>query len=433
MPQFRLRALAPGRWCVGRNPDGSKLFKDFTPEICREQYRRNQELIDAGIPVPVCWEHRDDQRPGRLSLDDWNSERAKGTAGHVKKYEIDEKHQVWNVIEIPDDADGKKAEIVRFCSPEIDRFTDGTGKDWGEVFTHIALTPRPRQHGQPPITRLSLTYTGPLRLGEDDEEEKPAKDTKRKAEDAQDADKKDDSEEKDTPTEFGSLIEALTAAGMVIPEEVKDLAGLIIAIKANQGGDDDPYGPDDPSDVTEVSRQSPISMSHGAGDDADHPAGGDDEDDDEEADDDTPEPPTPARKGKTRMSNDATHPALKKQQEQAAAFARKGLGERINGLVKSGRIPPVVADQLRKEAGKVRLSFSADGDLEPNAVLTKVEAYEALPKGQSFTKRDKRTRMSHAREVEQPRHVTDDGEEADESQEAREHRQKAFGAMVGRQ
>jgi hypothetical protein len=135
------------------------------------------------------------------------------------------------------------------------------------------------------------------------------------------------------------------------------------------------------------------------------------------------------------MSTDAVSPALKKQQEQAAGFARKGLAGRIDALVKTGRIPPVVADGLKKEAGKVRLSFSADGDLEPNAVLTKVEAYEALPKGQSFTPRNgrgKKTRLSHAREVEQPGHVTDDNDAPDESGKAREERQKAFEQTTGR-
>jgi hypothetical protein len=180
----------------------------------------------------------------------------------VKRYELDatgcsERDQV------PDEGDGKQAETVRFCSPEIDYFTDGTGKDWGEVFTHIALTPRPRQHGQPPIARLSLTYTGPIRLGEESDDD--TKDTKRKAEDAQDGDKKDDSEEKDTPTEFGALVEALVAKGFIVPEEVKDMAGLIIAIKASpdDGGGDGLDDLDDPNAVQQVSRQSPIAMSHG--------------------------------------------------------------------------------------------------------------------------------------------------------------------------
>jgi hypothetical protein len=440
MPQFRLRALSPGRKCVGRNPDGSKRFVNFTLEYCLDQFRQNSALLAAGIPVPVSWEHRDDQKPGRLSRDDWASARAKGTAGWVDQYQQLPDGAFDALITVPDDSDGKQAEVVRFCSPEIDRFTDQTGKDWGEVITHLALTPRPIQHDQPPIARLSVLSAGPVRLAVDpkkgtdmaDEKDDDTKDVKRKAEDAQDGDKKDDSEEKDAPTEFGALVEALVAKGFIVPEEVKDMAGLIIAIKASpdDGGGDGLDDLDDPNAVQQVSRQSPIAMSH--------TKDGEDEDEKEDDDeDDTVDLPAnrAGGKGRTRMSTDTVSPALKKQQEQAAGLARKGLTGRIDALVKTGRIPPVVADGLKKEAGKVRLSFSGDGDLEPNAVLTKVEAYEALPKGQSFTTRNgrgRKTRLSHAREVEQPGHVTDDNDAPDESVKAREERQKAFEQTTGR-
>src|SRR5262245_3170246 len=162
MAEFRSLVLAPGRRCVGKNPDGSKRYVTFTADYCRDKADRGNRMLAKGINIPVCWEHRADGKPRKLSKDDWASERAKGTAGSAKRFEVDADNRVFAVHEIPDDSDAKRAEVVRFCSPEINAFTDGDGEDWGEVITHIALTPRPVQHEQPPIARLSLT--GPIRL-----------------------------------------------------------------------------------------------------------------------------------------------------------------------------------------------------------------------------------------------------------------------------
>lgn len=155
MARFRLQVLTPGTWVVGRNPDGTPRTHTFTVEDSRNFASQGNAMLQSGINVPVCWEHQDRQRPGRLSKDDWAKEKALGTTGWAERYLVSKSTgAAFAEVEIPDEADAKKAEVVRFCSPEIDKFQDGSSKDWGTVFTHLALTPRPVQHGQAPILRL---------------------------------------------------------------------------------------------------------------------------------------------------------------------------------------------------------------------------------------------------------------------------------------
>ena len=339
MAKLKLQVLAPGKRFVGRNADGSKRFIDFTPDYCRAQYERNSALLAAGVPVPASWEHRDDARPGRLSRDDAVSARAKGTAGFVDSYELDSANRVFATVDVPDESDAKRAETIKFCSPEIDRFTDGTGKDWGEVFTHIALTPRPVQHEQQPITRLSLTYAGPIRLAIDNEGKDMADDAPKK--------KDGEGEGDGAGAELKDLIEALKGAGLTIPEEVTDIPGLIIAVKA---------------------------------------CGGEENDEDED-DGELPENVGEAGSPPVQMS-------LAKANARAETMTRKELGRRINSLLKSGRVSPPIAQGMKSRLDKVRLSFDKEGEPKRNSVTTEIEAYEKLPKGCVWSKNGKRVRLS---------------------------------------
>jgi hypothetical protein len=259
--QFRLQVLTPGRWYAGKNSDGTKRYLDFTPEYIRHQYRKNKKLLETGIPVPAPFEHRDDARPGSILLDDLASLKARSTAGWITDYQLDDRDRLFAVVNIPHADDQKRAEAIRFCSPELDQFIDSTGKDWGRVITHVALTPRPRQHTQQPITRLSSGGRNPIRLAIDP----------RTGEDMFDFDNLDDDGRcASRPTEFGALVEALQGRGLVIPAEVHDLAGLVIAVRANpclcdDEDEDEDEDLDDEYAEDAMNQQygrSPVTMSH---------------------------------------------------------------------------------------------------------------------------------------------------------------------------
>lgn len=341
MAKLRLQALAPGKRFVGRDKDGSKRFVNFTPEYCRQQFEANSALVASGIPVPASWEHRDDARPGRLSRDDMASARAKGTLGFVEKYEIDDKSRVFAIVDAPNEVDAKKAETVRFCSPEIDQFTDGTGKEWGEVFTHIAITPRPVQHDQQPITRLSLTYAGPIRLSVDPE----------KGEDMAEENETETETEGDGSESAGikDLVAALEECGFNIPEEASTLKEIIIAVKAHCGGEGDDDGDGDGDESEVVERQTaPVQMS------------------------------------------------LQKANERAEKTLRKDMERQIDGLLRTGRISPLIAKGLKDRLGKLRLSFDKNGDVKESTVSTEINAYAKLPANSVWSKRGRKTRLSAA-------------------------------------
>lgn len=380
MPKFRLRALTPGRRFVGYHKDGSKRFFDFTPEFCRQQFARNSEMVKADVPVPVCWGHRNDIAVGRMSQDDLATARARGTAGRVEGYELaaDGSGAFDALVDIPDADDARKAEVVRFCSPEIDYVTDGTGRDWGVAISHLALTPRPVQHPQPPIARLSILDGGPIRLALDPSKGTDMADDAAEVEDTEDDETGPETPEPaaQTPEDLKALVAALRKKGFTIPEMVKDLNDIVIAVEASTPpapiAAPDPKPEADGGQVVEGAA-APMTLS-------------------------LPE---------------------QKAQQRAEAMTRKEITGRITKLVNSGRITPDLGKKLTSEATKIRLSFTDAGDVAPNDVLTKIEAYEALGKHTAWKPTGERTRLGlEAREAappyEEPPTAKDDDKVVDE-------------------
>ena len=80
----------------------------------------------------------------------------------------------------------------------------------------------------------------------------------------------------------------------------------------------------------------------------------------------------------------------------------------------------------------VKLSFNADGELKPNRVVTRIEAYEALDLNTAWaeTQDDReKTRLSNVRPAKRPPHATDTDANTDESPEARKKRMAALDEM----
>jgi hypothetical protein len=86
-------------------------------------------MADAGIRVPVPWGHSYDPRDN---------------AGFVEKIELRD-GGLWGRLHVPDDDDAAKlGTTVRGVSVSINpHFVDGSGRDWGEVIEHVALTNYP--------------------------------------------------------------------------------------------------------------------------------------------------------------------------------------------------------------------------------------------------------------------------------------------------
>lgn len=354
MARLKAQVLAPGERLVP-TANGRRRVT-FTPEYVRAQVERNNAMLAAKIPVPASWEHRSDAKPGSSSPDDMASARAKGVAGHVEQYTLED-GKAFVVLDIPDEADSKQAKTVRFVSPRIDRFVDGNGKDWGEVFTHVAITPKPVQHEQPAMIELGFGYPIQLSIDPytgadmDENEEKPA-DVEKKDEPKPEEKKE---EKKPDASQMAQALTLLAGRGIVLPDDTTpDNVWERIITAATALTAVEPPDLNNPANVVETKESSPISMS------------------------------------------------LDKLRKQADSFVRTGYRERLARLVGTGRITPVLSRKIATEVGAVQLSFDDAGELNPNSVGAKIEAYEALEANTAWSPTGKRLDLSHAKEVEPP-------------------------------
>lgn len=173
---------------------------------------------------------------------------------------------------------------------------------------------------------------------------------------------------------IGAVIEALKEVGFMIPDEVCDEQGLVIAIKAGgmpgkDKGDD--LGLDD------------------------HDAGG-------KGGDDQNAPPAKGASaaGSPPMLMSATDPKAKAW----AKADRRALEQRAKDLFNTGRVDRPTAEKLVRQVRAVELSYTQAGDPVAPAVQARIEAYEELPAGQAWSPTGRRDakELSDARAVPVP-------------------------------
>jgi len=365
-----------------RVPTGNakKPFRSvtFTDSDLANVVTIGREKVADGWQIPACWEHQN-VGPVQLSEAEKDAEQTKSTFGRATDFRVG-KGCVEALVEVDDDADLKALKSVRFVSPEVQwDWVDSTGKLWpGLTISHVAATARPVQHKQQAF-QLSHTATGRrLRLS---------------LESIHMADEKETPEEGSGGGEakFKAAIEMLGEHGIVLPDDVTAenawdyLCVALTALKGSKGDDVEPDMDeddlDDTADVAPTTQTPPVSLS------------------------------------------------LQKQQAQAESLARKGLLERTERLMKSGRITPLMAGKLKSEALRVKLSFNGEGDLSDSKLVNQIEAYEALPKNASWSKKGGKAQLSHTTAVEPP-DFTSDGPA--DTPEARKKRLADFEATTQR-
>lgn len=332
MARFRKDTLYPGTY---RLADGRSVT--FTPEKVRHLARRAREMLEAGLQVPVSWDH---QPVGALTEDERRAQKVRNCLGHVEAADLSPEGYLVTEWEVPVPSDAERVPAVRFASPQItEDFVDGTGRLWpGESITHVAVTPRPVQHRQRPVEPVALglgrgkrSYC--LSLGDYE-----------MADDSDDKKKGGDGEgETGKGADFTNLVEALRAKGINVPDEVHDLTTLVIAVKASGGGAPAPEAPDDDLDAE---------LEGGPGGAA--------------------QPPGPVM-----MSLDAQ----KALRDRVLKNERHALQRRINKLFLSGRIQKELRDGLVEQARTVNLGLDAEGRVRPHRLIAQVQAYEQLAPG----------------------------------------------------
>ena len=123
--KFWKELIHEGRW--------TNAHAGFTLDVGRtrlESWKRNfDEMLGAGIRVPVPWGHSYDPRDN---------------AGFLEEIELRDR-SLWGLLHVPDAADAQKlGRTVCGVSVSVNpNFVDGTGHRWGEVIEHVALTNYP--------------------------------------------------------------------------------------------------------------------------------------------------------------------------------------------------------------------------------------------------------------------------------------------------
>jgi hypothetical protein len=329
--------------CLGRQCDRFGRWFEITPAEVGDAKRNASLMLSRGVPVPTVWEHQDieaNQIPNTpAAVAEWKRRYAKFCFGHIGGARVNGRGNLELLHEVPDPADAKQLQKVKFCSPKLYRaYSDSRGGKYrGTTIAHVAATPTPVQYWQRPFElsqgdALYLSYTPP--------EEGTV------ADDADDKGKTKGGAGGD----LGALMDALREKGMTIPDEVKDIGGLIIAIKAGSGA-----GGDTDLDL-----------------------------------DDTPEPGATdadmgADAGATAAGPSAPMLMSDARAEPFRKMAKRDLATRIKNLLRSGRVDRPTAQKLLQKASAVELSFTTAGELTHTPLVAQVEAYEQLPKGLAFS------------------------------------------------
>lgn len=338
--------------CLGEHRDRYGRRLKFDRPYLREFHANAARLLSRGVPVPCVWEHQavDAGSPAaRLAA------YAKYTFGHLAGVRFNDRGNVDLGLEVPDPADRQQLAKTRFVSPKIlNGFRDSAGGVYrGPVVGHLAATPTPVQFGQRPF-QLSKGQTLYLSF------------TPEGSTVADDADKGGDKggAGKGTGGDLSALIDALREKGMTIPDEVSDIPGLIIAVKAGAGS---------------------------GGGDADL-----DNDDDVDLDGDTAAAPGGGG-APMLMSDDRARPLVRGE--------KKALKLRVRDAFQTGRIVRPTAEKLFAKIDAVELSFTREAELVPNKLVTQIDAIEKLGEWTAWKKTGeaKGTELSDGRTVAVPR------------------------------
>jgi hypothetical protein len=150
---------------------GRPAVLDTTPQDIDHYLKNGTAMLAAGIPIPVPLEHQPSATP--MNAADRAANLVRNNAGETKRFETDviktkdgDVHRLMSVLDIKDTGIAEKVKngSVRWVSPWISSFTDGTGKQWDKVVSHVALTTRPRIHSQHAFESVPMAISAALSL-----------------------------------------------------------------------------------------------------------------------------------------------------------------------------------------------------------------------------------------------------------------------------
>lgn len=155
--------IRPGVYWYRDETTGRPRKLVVTPELIRYWHEQGNKMLGLGLTVPVPKEHDFNAHPMTPA------EKLESNAGWVKDYRIKEidgkdgkkiKDVLFSAVDIQDEDFAKKLpRTVRWTSPWINSFTDGSGREWKNVISHLALTTRPRIIDQQPFDSVAAAMS----------------------------------------------------------------------------------------------------------------------------------------------------------------------------------------------------------------------------------------------------------------------------------
>ena len=150
---------SPGKtWYIDQKT-GLPRVLDITPQLTKYWAEQGNAMLSSGLTVPVPYEHDFNAHPMTAK------DKLLNNSGWVKEYRVKNapdgrKDVLYSVLDIQDDEVAKKLpKTIRWTSPWINSFTDGKGKTWNNVISHVALTTRPRIVDQAPFNSIAAALS----------------------------------------------------------------------------------------------------------------------------------------------------------------------------------------------------------------------------------------------------------------------------------
>jgi hypothetical protein len=158
--------IRPGTYWYSDPETGLPRKYVATPQDVKHFHDAGNEMLAAGLSIPVPLEHQPGAKP--LTPAEKAAQQLKNNAGWNQKYLLKkipgddgkEVEALFGGVEIVDkEVAGKLGGAIRWTSPTISSFTDGNGKEWKNVITHLALTTRPRITKQQPFPSVQAAMS----------------------------------------------------------------------------------------------------------------------------------------------------------------------------------------------------------------------------------------------------------------------------------
>lgn len=145
--------ISPGTYFYTDQATGVPRKLDVTPAMARYWHEQGNKMLSSGLTVPVPYEHDFQAHPMTPK------EKMLNNAGEVREYRL-KGDRLFGVVDVQDPAvKDKIGRSIRWTSPWLSSFTDGNGREWNNVITHLALTTRPRITKQQPFDSIAAALS----------------------------------------------------------------------------------------------------------------------------------------------------------------------------------------------------------------------------------------------------------------------------------